>query len=208
MTERRDNYKIQMEQAKKLFLTYDQQELINRCCLTYDADFFYFRFLASDYRLHRHTGDLQRLCDGQWTDGNTFGEVMTVLDWLCDSRADRYITGRWVNIVNVGHSFHTQLQEEKDDPYAAYFDRDPKGFAAACEALDGIPGPGGDVSYAIELVDGLRILVQLWHGDEEFAPRLRLLWDENTTLYIRYETTWYAVPLLLRKIRENMKTNG
>ena len=94
MIERRDNYKIQMEKAKKLFLTYDQQELIKRCRLTFDADFFYFRFLASAYRLRRHTGDLQWLCNGQWTDGNSFGEVMTVLDWLCDSRSDRYTTGR------------------------------------------------------------------------------------------------------------------
>lgn len=208
MTEKWDNYKIQLEQAKKHFLTYDQQELIRRCRLPHDGDFFYFQFLASDYRLERHTGDLQRRCNGNWVDGNSFGEVMTVLDWLCDSRADRYITGRWVNIVSLGHSFHTQLQEEGEDPYARIFDADPEGFAAACESLGGIPGPGGDVSYSIELMDGLRILVQLWHGDEEFPPRLRLLWDENTTRYIRYETTWYAAPLLLRRIRENMKANS
>ena len=204
MIERRDNYKIQMEKAKKLFLTYDQQELIKRCRLTFDADFFYFRFLASAYRLQRHTGDLQWLCNGQWTNGNSFGEVMTVLDWLCDSRSDRYTTGRWVNMVSQGHSFHAQLQEEGEDPYAKRFDAVPEAFAAACEALGGIPGPGGDVSYSMELLDDLRVLVQLWHGDEEFAPRVRLLWDENTTRYIRYETTWYAAPLLLRKILERM----
>lgn len=208
MTERRDNYKIQMEQAQKLFLTYDQQELIKRCRLAHDTDFLYFRFLMSDYRLQRHTGDLQRLRDGQWTDGNSFGEVMTVLDWICDSRADRYITDRWVNMVSLGHSFHTQLQEDGEDPYAKCFDAAPEAFAAACEALGGIPGPGGDVSYSLELLDDLRVLVQLWHGDEEFAPRLRLLWDENTTRYIRYETTWYAVPLLLRKIRDKMYETG
>ena len=64
--------------------------------------------------------------------------------------------------------------------------------------------PGGDISYALELVDGLRILVQLWHGDEEFPPRVCCLWDENTTRYIRYETTWYAMGLLLTRLWENM----
>ena len=45
-------------------------------------------------------------------------------------------------------------------------------------------------------------MVQLWYGDEEFPPRLRFLWDENTTRYIRYETTWYALGLLMKRLRE------
>jgi hypothetical protein len=68
--------------------------------------------------------------------------------------------------------------------------------------MDGQQLPGGDIGYAIELIDGLRVFVQLWHGDEEFPPRLRFLWDENTTRYIRYETTWYAVGLLIRRLRQ------
>lgn len=198
-----DNYAFQAAQAKKRFLTYDQQELIRRCRLRFDEDYFYFRFLNETYRLCRHSGDLSRL-HGGWISADSFAEVMTVLDWLCDSRPDRYITGRWVNIVNQNHSIHTGLQEDGDDPVAGAFDRDPDSFAKACEALGGERVKGGDVSYAMELVDGLRICVQLWHGDEEFSPRLRFLWDENTTRYIRYETTWYATGLLLRRIRENM----
>jgi hypothetical protein len=67
---------------------------------------------------------------------------------------------------------------------------------------------GADIGYTLELVDGLRIFVQLWHGDEEFAPRVRCLWDENTKMYLRYETTWYAVGLLMGRIREEMKKCG
>ena len=54
------------------------------------------------------------------------------------------------------------------------------------------------------LNDNLK-MVQLWHGDEEFPPRLRFLWDENPTRYIRYETTWYAAGLLLSEIKSKMK---
>jgi hypothetical protein len=204
MGEKRDNYKLQVAQAKRHFLTYDQRELAARCGIRFDERYFYFRFLTEDHRLCRTTGDMQRLHRGEWVDANGFHEVMTVLDWLCDSRADRYITGRWVNLVSLGHSFHTQLQEEGEDPLARCFDRAPDVFRAACEALKGEPLPGGDISYAIELTDGLRILVQLWHGDEEFPPRLRLLWDENTTRYIRYETAWYAAALLRQRLRENI----
>lgn len=204
MAEKRNNYQIQVMQAKKHFLTYDQQALIDRCALRWDDDYLYTRLLASDYRINRKTGDMERLRHGSWVDGNSFHEVMTILDWLCDSAADRYITGRWINIVTHGHYFHRNLQEDTKDPNAECFDKHPAEFAAACEALGGEALGGADAGYAIELIDGLRIFVQLWHGDDEFPPRLRCLWDENTTRYIRYETTWYAVGLLMERIRENM----
>ena len=205
MTGKRDNYKIQTAQAKKLFLTYDQQELIRRCRLRFDEQYLYATFLNEAYRICRATGDMERLHDGKWVDGNGFGEVMTILDWVCDSREDRYITGRWINLVNHGHYFHRNLQEDSADADAVLFDRQPEAFAAACEALKGERLPGADIGYAIELIDGLRIFVQLWHSDEEFPPRLRFLWDENTHRYLRYETTWYAVGLLRKRIRAEMK---
>ncbi len=203
--DKRDNYQIQAMQAKKLFLTYDQQELIARCRLRSDETYLYTRFLGDPYRIHRATGDMERFNGQIWTDANTFGEVMTILDWLCDSRADRYITGRWINIVTQGHYFHRSLQEDDADSDALLFDKNPEAFCKACEALGGQKHPGGDISYAIELMDDLQILVQLWHGDEEFAPRLRCLWDENTTRYIRYETTWYALGLLMDRIKKQME---
>jgi hypothetical protein len=205
MTNRVNNYDIQVAQAKKRFLTYDQQEIIRRCGVKYDEAYFYIRFVGSDYRVLRKTGDMERRVNGSWVDGNSFGEVMTILDWLCDSREDRYITGRWVNIVSRGSAFHRNLQEEGEDPAAKLFERNPEAFKRACLALKGEAYPGGDISYTIELLDGLRVLVQLWYGDEEFAPRLRCLWDENVTRYIRYETTWYAVGLLIGRLREYVK---
>ena len=204
MKPRIDNYAIQAAQAKKLFLTYDQQELIRRCCLRFDESFLYITFLSDSYRIHRQSGDMERWRDGTWIDGNSFGEIMTILDWLCDSRADRFISGCWINVVSHGHYFHSNLQENETDANATLFSENVEVFAKACESLGGEKLPGGDVAYAIELLDGLRILVQLWHGDEEFAPRLRYLWDENTHMYLRYETTWYAIALLLGRIKEKM----
>ena len=204
MSGHRNNYEIQAAQAKKHFLTYDQQELIDRCRLQYDEDYFYIKFLSEDYRICRKTGNMERHCGG-WTDGNSFGAVMTILDWLCDSSSDRYITHRWTNIVTQGHYFHRSLQEEKRDADADFFDAHPQAFAAACQALGGEKQSGADMGYAIELIDGLKILVQLWHGDDEFPPRLCCLWDENVLRYIRYETTWFAVGLLLQRIREQME---
>jgi len=46
--------------------------------------------------------------------------------------------------------------------------------------------------------------VQLWFGEEEFPACLRLLWDENALMYIKYETMYFAKGLLLKKIEERM----
>ena len=200
----KDNYQLQLAQAKKHFLTYDQQELIDRCRLRFDEDYFYVRFLGDEYRICRRSGDMQRHC-GHWVDGNSFGEVMTILDWLCDSSPNRFPANRWVNIVSQGHYFHRNLQEDGEDPDAVLFAANPKAFAAVCEAMGGERLPGADVGYAIEVIDGLRIFVRLWLADEEFPAKLNCLWDENVLRYIRYETTWYAQGLLLRRLREMVK---
>lgn len=205
MAEAMNNYALQVKQAKKHFLTYDQQELIRRCKLRYDAAYFYMDFLGEPYRVCRKTGDMARFHKENWVAANDFGEVMTILDWLCDSRADRYVTGRWINVVTHGHYFHGSLQDDVNDANASLFDRQPERFAAACEAMGGKAMPGADIGYAIDFLDGLQIFVQFWHGDEEFPPRVRCLWDENTTRYIRYETTWYALGLLMERIKENMQ---
>ena len=201
---RTDNYLIQAQQAKNCFLTYDAEVLAKKLNAKLDADFLYTTFFGQSYRVSRKTGDIQRLENGAWQDGNSYEEVMTLLDLLCDSRDDRRISGRWKNMQSFGLQFHQNLLEDQRNPAAERFDKDPAGLRKACLALKGEPLAGADISYAIELFDGLRVAIQFWHGDDEFAPRLRYLWDENAMQYIRYETMYFAVNLLLRRIGENM----
>lgn len=200
----RDNYQIQAQQAKQHFLRYDQQKLIEKLKLSFDEDYLYTKLLCKPYRIHRKTAHIQRQEENGWEDGNSFEEVMTLLDLLCDSRADRYLACRWKNMQSFGLMFHQNLLEERRDATADLFDRDPEGLRRACMAMGGQPVSGADIGYAIELFDGLRIGIQFWHGDDEFYPRLRYLWDENALQYIRYETMHYVLPLLLKRLKEKM----
>ena len=204
MTQRRDNYQIQLAQAKKRFLTYDQQELIDRCGLSCDRAYLYTTFLSEPYRICRKSGDMQRKRRDCWVDANSFGEVMTILDWLCDSRPDRHITGRFVNIVTQGHYFHRNLQETEKDPDADLFTAKAQAFCRACEMLGGESVSGADIGYTIELLDGVKVFIKLWYADEDFPAKFVCLWEENVLQYIRYETTWYAVGLLMERIKEYM----
>lgn len=201
---RQDNYAITAQRAKELFLTYDQAALARKLGAKLDEDYFYTEFLSEPWRIHRRTGDISRFHRDAWVEANSFGEVLTLLDLVCDSREDRHPSGGWKNMRDFGHGFHQQLLEQRD-PWAERFQERPEALARACQRMGGEAYPLGDVAYSIPVFDGLRLLVQLWFGDEEFPAQLRYLWDENALQYLKYETMYYAIPLILKRIEENME---
>ena len=197
--ERKNNYLLQVQQAKQIFLKYDQNQLIEKLKLGHDEDYLYTQMLATAYRIHRSTGDIQRQEGAIWVDTCDHGECMTLLDLVCDSRRDRCLTGRWKNTADFGRTFHRSLLESRD-PFAEAIQEAPSAFCRACEILGGKPVKLGDIGYAIELFDGMAIAVRFWEGDEEFPPKVHFLWDENALMYLKYETMWFAIGMLKQKI--------
>ncbi len=193
---RQNNYEIAARQAQQRFLTYDQQALIRKLSLEADQVYLYSALFGKPYRIHRQTGRQQRLENRVWVDGNSFEEVLTLLDLVCDSREDRQPSGQYCTIQELGRQFHQNLAENRPNAAARTFDQAPAQLAGACRAMGGVPFPGADVGYVLPVFEDLTMVVQLWLGDEEFAPRLRYLWDANALAYLRYETIWYAVGLL------------
>ncbi len=204
---RTDNYLKQAAQAKAYFLTYDQEALIRKLNLVHDKDYLYPVFFSQTYRLSRKTGDLERHGDHGWEDANTHGEVMTLLDLICDSREDRFVSGKWKDMAQFGHTFHQNLLEERD-PLAEACQEKPQVFRRWCEALGGKPMPTGDIAYSIEVFDGLPLMIQLWFGDEDFPARARLLWDENALMYLKYETMYFAREVLLSRLKREMEESA
>ena len=204
---RTDNYLKQAAQAKAYFLTYDQEALIRKLNLAYDEDYLYPVFFSQTYRLSRKTGDLERQGKHGWEDANTHGEVMTLLDLICDSREDRFVSGKWKDMAQFGHAFHQNLLEERD-PLAERCQERPEVFRRWCEALGGKPMPTGDIAYSIEVFDGLPLMIQLWFGDEDFPASLRLLWDENALMYLKYETMYFAREVLLSRLKREMEESA
>ena len=48
------------------------------------------------------------------------------------------------------------------------------------------------------------VLLQFWEGDEEFPPKLMLLWDENSMAFLHYETTYYLQGDLLERLSQKL----
>lgn len=203
--ERKDNYLLQVLQAKQIFLRYDQKKIIEKLKIKHDRMYLYTTMLGESYRICRTSGDLARLDGESWVNTNDHGEYMTLLDLVCDSRPDRWLSHKWVNTAALGRHVHQTLTESRD-PLAEAVQERPEAFRTACEAMGGTPVKMGDICYAIELFDGLCIALQFWEGDEEFPPKVNILWDENALMYLKYETIWFATGLLKRRITEKMKT--
>jgi len=197
-----DNYKIQADQARAAFLTYDHEALIRKHRLEASGEWIRTALFGQPYRISRKTGHMEKW-EGKWVPGNGFGETMTLLDLVCDSREDRFVSGKYRNMTDFGLMFHRQLHET--DPWAQRFQDSFSRFRAACEALGGEPFPKGDGAYVFRIFEDLPVVVQLWLGDEEFPPNLRLLWDENALMYLKYETMHFAKGLLLQKIGNRME---
>lgn len=195
-----DNYQLQAKHAKECFLKYSQQELIENHHLKADETYLYTALFGVPYRINRSTGDMDCYKKDVWTDANSHGEVMTILDLLCDSQETRHPANRFKGMQAFGHQFHQNLGEQ--NPQAALFENCPEKLGKACSLLGGVPFESGDVAYTIPVFEDLKMVLQFWLGDEEFAPRLRFLWDENALQYLKYETMYYAVDVLISRIKE------
>jgi len=202
MRDRRNNYAIQAEYSKALFLQYDQETIIRKLSLKADEEYLYLPFLDYEYRIHRTTALVEkRKGSGEFIDGNSFDEVLTLFDVLCYSKAGAQLAGEWASISTLGNNIHSgnggrdffSGSAKKLEPYEDRLDE-------AFLKLGGMKMPVGEPGYVLLAFPFLPVYVQYWRGDEEFPPQLRFLLDANATDFIHYETMYYLVGFLTERI--------
>ena len=197
-----NNYERQAENAKELFLRYDQEKIIAKFQLEHDGDYLYLPMLDLRYRIHRRTAAVERREGaGPYEDGGSFNEVLTLFDALCWSREDRRLSGEWVSTAALGGQVHGGSSSllgwrEQAAAMAPLADRLP----AVLEAMGGTPMPKGEPGYCLPAFPFLPVYFQYWRADEEFPAQINLYWDANTTHIIHYETVYYLSEVLLRRI--------
>ncbi len=91
--------------------------------------------------------------------------------------------------------------------YAVLFQNHIQQLQKACVSLGGIPQKsfaGADLTCMIPVTSYFPVLLQFWEGDEEFPPKLMLLWDENSMAFLHYETTYYLQGDLLERLSQKL----
>lgn len=202
----RSNYDHMLEQARKLFLTYDQSAIADKLSLRQDGQYLYLPFFGRLYRICRSTGLVQWLDTSGQAHSAGFNDGMAVYDALCWSKPGSFSSGQFAPINSVARSFHSSgLGENLFDERAAVFARDPRRLEEICVALGGTKEGQGDVAFRLNVFPFLPVRIQLWLADEEFPASIQLLWDTNTLDFVHYETTYYIAGHIYSCLLDQMK---
>ena len=203
-----DNYDLQRDMARKLFCTYDHEKLIRKFRLDAVDDWILLTYLNTPFRISRLDGHVEEW-KGAWTECRTFATVMTLYDLLCYSEGDAIppLTGQW---CTVGNFIVTGITDTEGDTrqYAAFCDGRMDQFRAACATLGGTtesPLAGADLTCRFAVTPFFPLLLQFWAGDDEFPPKLLVMWDRNSDRFLRFETTFYLQGDLLARLKQAME---
>jgi hypothetical protein len=220
MNARTNNYALQQEYARVEYLKWDQSDMIARFGLRHDDAFLYVTFFNREYRVCRATGEVTRCEDGAPAG---FEATMTIYDMLCQNgssggSADGGVgsgnrgmalsgktpSGEWKTLANL--SPHSSFGAGKTT-----FGADARRFSGktsqlrdACLSLGGFEATKADVGFLFNAFPSLPVIFQFWDGDDEFEPRVNILFDANALDCIHYETAWYLAGYLIKLIEANL----
>ena len=204
-----DNYDLQVDIGKRIFLEYDQEKLIRKFQLEADERHIYLTYMNTPCRINRNDGGVEEYSKGGWKNCRSFSTVMTVYDLLCYHQGvdAPILAGQWcaVGTFVVTGVTNTETFTKR---YAAIFDGHLDELKAACESLGGIlqpPMAGADLTCRFGVTPFFPVLLQFWQGDDEFPPKLMLLWDRNTDKFLHFETTFYLQGDLLERLKNCME---
>jgi len=86
-----------------------------------------------------------------------------------------------------GRIYDAAFQKRSPVRLVQAYGSDARGFAAAAEALGGERIQFGDIAYRFHLLPRLAMAVILYLGDEEFPPRVNVLFDAAAGHYLPTE---------------------
>lgn len=206
----RDNYQTQLKNAMRIFLEYDQEQILSNFQLEHDERFIFVTFIKKPYRIQRNDGFVERMDKPDFWQPAGFEEVLSIYDMICSKNGKPVLTGSWSPIGSLGGMKNTSraVGESNLEKYAHFFTGKGDALAKICETLGGIPAPLGDVAYYIPVFDFFSVYLRFYDADEEFPAQLQLLWDKNTCHYIHYETTFYIAIYLFQRILELLRLNS
>lgn len=80
------------------------------------------------------------------------------------------------------------------------YGQDPEGFARAGRRLGGVEMLYGDRAFGLDVLPRILLVYVLWHGDSEFPPRIRVLFDETIQDHLPLDVIWCAVSEVSRRL--------
>ena len=98
-----NNYDKQVLISRKLFMNYDQSQMVHKFGLEHDDSYLYLTYLNDRYRINRSDGSIERrMCTGTaYRSCMEYNAVMTIYDMLCCSSEKPTLSGEWCPVASL-----------------------------------------------------------------------------------------------------------
>ena len=192
------NYDQMLALGQRLFLNWDQQEMLRRYHLESDEGYLYLRYLGQRHRIDRNTAVVENLDARKTAD---CAASLSIFDYLCRDNVLPGMSGRWRAVNALKHAGQSSPNAaELHKRHAIRMQDHIPALKQALQELALAPFPQGDAACTFEVFPGFYAVFQFWEGDEEFTPSVHFLWDDNALSYLRFETLFYVMGGFLERI--------
>jgi hypothetical protein len=80
------------------------------------------------------------------------------------------------------------------------YGQDPEAFLKAGKRLGGVEMLYGDKAFGLDVLPKILLVYVLWTGDEEFPPRMQVLFDETIQDHFQLDVIWCSVSEISRRL--------
>jgi hypothetical protein len=143
---------------------------------------------------------LHRQCHGGWTRAENPLLELVCLFYLLNA-GPQSLSQQMVGAkeLKTGH-FFTGPHELKTQPILNRYGNDLEGFRKAAERAGGEELSLADAAYRFEALPKVPLHYLFWKGDEEFEPRLSVLFDRSIEYHLAADMIWGLVTLVSESI--------
>ncbi len=183
------NYRPALEMAQKALLALDPSAVADRSgadlLQTEGGSEFRLKLLGRQYRVPIPEAMVYDLATGDEAGTST---ILVILHYLADADGSP-VTNQWIPFRSVpgGNVYERAFRQQSLDPLVATFGPDPDTLSGAAEAMEGVRGTMGDVSYIFQALPHLPMACVLWRADEEQGAEANLLFDAVAPHYLPTE---------------------
>jgi hypothetical protein len=91
------------------------------------------------------------------------------------------LSGEWVSFKELsgGEAYYPAFRKRAIEPIIRKHGKDPQGIYAALDQVQGEKLQQADAAITVKAFEKVPLLVEMWAGDDEFAPEANLLFDKS-----------------------------
>lgn len=185
--------RIPYEHYLELYQKGDPEEISQRTGILYDSDkqVFTLHLMGVTYQIKHPEYEVMHLPEERieyYPLETAVNARILVLRYLVEGQAS-LSTGKFITYREApwGSVYLKQFDGRCIKRLAYGFGNKPEKFRNAMEKIGAAPLSHGDISYEFEFLDGYRLQMILWEGDDEFPPSSQILFSDNFPIAFQAE---------------------